>query len=333
VIFERATLDDQVQFLKSVGEPTRLRILSVLDGCELTVTELCRVLGQSQPRVSRHLKLLCEAGVLERHIEGTNAFHRTTQSGAARPLIEALTTSLDPADPVIRRDRDRLASIRAERATVATNYFASVAESWDRVRSLHVSDTEVEQAMVEAIAGKRSADLLDIGTGTGRMLELFADHVTRGLGIDMSREMLRAARSRLDDKGLTHCSVRQASAYDLNIADGCMDVAVLHHVLHFLDDPATAIASAARTLRPDGTLLIVDFAPHDREQLRIEYAHRRLGFGDDDVAGWCDQAGLIDIAVLHLRPVAATADSLTVSLWTATQRADAPALYNLEAAS
>jgi SAM-dependent methyltransferase/DNA-binding MarR family transcriptional regulator len=333
VNFTRASLDDHVQMLKSIGEPTRLRILSVLDGCELTVNELCRVLGQSQPRVSRHLKLLCDSGVLERHAEGTNAFHRTTRSGAARPLIEALANSLDANDPIVRRDRDRLASIRAERAAAATNYFESVAANWDRVRSLHVSDYEVEQALVDAIDGRHINDLLDVGTGTGRMLELFAGHIKRGLGIDMSREMLRAARSRLDDKRLDHCSVRQANVYDLNLANGCMDVAVLHHVLHFLDDPSAAVAQAARTLRPHGALLIVDFAPHEREQLRSEYAHRRLGFGEDEVTAWCAEAGLVDVAVRHLRPAAATADSLTVSLWTATQRADAPALYNLEAAS
>jgi ubiquinone/menaquinone biosynthesis C-methylase UbiE/DNA-binding HxlR family transcriptional regulator len=332
-VIDEASLDDLVQVTKAIGEPTRLRIIAVLDTCELTVTELCRILGQSQPRVSRHLKLLCEAGVLERHAEGSNAFHRTARTGAQRTLVDALLSALDATDPVVMRDHERLAAIRAERAEAATSYFETVASNWDRVRSLHVSDTEVEAALLHAVDGRRIDDLLDIGTGTGRILELFADRIAHGLGVDMSREMLRGARSRLDDQRLTHCSVRQASAYNLDLADGCIDVAVLHHVLHFLDDPAESVMQAARTLRPQGLLLIVDFAPHDREQLRAEYAHRRLGFTDDEVVAWCERAGLVDVNVQHLCPATATADSLTVSLWTATQRSDAPALYNLEAAS
>jgi ubiquinone/menaquinone biosynthesis C-methylase UbiE/DNA-binding transcriptional ArsR family regulator len=327
------SLDEIVQITKAIGEPTRLRIVAVLNACELTVTELCRILGQSQPRVSRHLKLLCEAGVLERHAEGSNAFHRTARNGAQRTIVTALLTSIGPTDPVIARDNERLATIRSERAEAATSYFETVASNWDRVRSLHVADAEVEAALLHAVDGRRIDDLLDIGTGTGRILELFADRIAHGLGIDMSREMLRGARSHLDDKRLAHCSVRHASVYNLDLAEGCMDVAVLHHVLHFLDDPAEAIAQAARTLRPQGSLLIVDFAPHDREQLRAEYAHRRLGFADDEVVAWCERAGLVDVTVRHLRPAAVTADSLTVSLWTATQRSDAPALYTLEAAS
>jgi ubiquinone/menaquinone biosynthesis C-methylase UbiE len=332
-VIEKVSLDDLIQIAKAVGEPTRLRVVAVLDTCELTVTELCRILGQSQPRVSRHLKLLCEAGVLERHAEGSNAFHRTARTGAQRAIVDTLLVALDPTDPVLFRDHERLAAIRAERAEAATSYFETVASNWDRVRSLHVSDTEVEAALVGAVAGRRIDNLLDIGTGTGRILELFADRIAHGLGIDMSREMLRGARSRLDDQRLTHCSVRQASVYNLDLADGCIDVAVLHHVLHFLDDPAEAVTHAARTLRPNGSLLIVDFAPHDREQLRNEYAHRRLGFTDDEVVAWCERAGLLDVTVQHLQHATATADSLTVSLWTATQRSDAPALYNLEAAS
>jgi ubiquinone/menaquinone biosynthesis C-methylase UbiE/DNA-binding HxlR family transcriptional regulator len=327
-------MQEVLEALKAAGEPTRLRILAVLDACELTVTELCRVLGQSQPRVSRHLRLLCEAGLLERHAEGTSAFYRLTRVGVGHDLYRSIDALLDHDDAVLDRDRGRLAAVRAERAEIAAEYFATIAGRWDRVRDLHVGDGEVEQALLASVGLSRIGDLVDIGTGTGRILELFADRIDHGLGIDLSREMLNVARSRLDEQGMTNCSVRHGNVYDLDVADGSMDVAVLHHVLHFLDDPAAAVEQAARTLRPNGRLLVVDFAPHTREALRSDFAHRRLGFTDDEVAAWCERFGLIDVTVSHLLHVPPTADeALTVTLWVATQRLDAPAVYSLEAAS
>jgi ubiquinone/menaquinone biosynthesis C-methylase UbiE len=319
-----------VTALKAAGESTRLRILAVLDRNELTVGELCRVLGQSQPRVSRHLKLLVDAGLLERHAEGASAFFRPCLDGAPRCLYDTILTVVDPLDPVRQADAERLESVRADRAEAAAAYFESVAPDWDRIRATHVSDETVEKALAEAVAERPVDTLLDVGTGTGRILEVLAPHVRRGVGLDLSREMLHLARTRMDRAGLMHCTVRHGDAYCLDTAPDSVDVAVLHHVLHFLDRPGEAISEVGRVLRPGGLLLVVDFAPHQVEHLRVEYAHRRLGFGDSEVRSLCGEAGLRVERTTHFEP--GTADEtgpaeakqqLTVTLWEA-RRSNAP---------
>ena len=325
-------MDDLLIALRAAGEATRLRILAVLARSELTVSELCKVLGQTQPRVSRHLRLLCEAGLLVRNAQGTSAFYRPARSGRGRELFDAILPLIDEDDPGLQSDLRRLAAIRAERAEIAAAYFEAVASDWNRMRTRHVADDEVEAAMIAAVEDLNVGQLLDVGTGTGRVLEVFADHIERGIGLDLSQQMLDLARSRLDELGHRHCSVRQANAYDLGVDAGSVDVAVLHHVLHFLDDPAASIAEAARALRPGGRLLVVDFGPHCDESMRADYAHHWLGFADDEVTDWCTNVGLIDVTTEHLT-LTDKEDGLTVTLWTATQHQDAPALYNLEAAS
>lgn len=327
-------MEDLIQALKAAGEPTRLRILAVLAEGELTVSELCQVLGQSQPRVSRHLKLLCEAGLLVRQAQGTSAYFGPARRGEGREVFDAILPLVAADDSALGRDLGRLAKIRADRAQVAAEYFEGIASSWDQMRDLHVADADVEAAMVEALGGRQVDDLLDIGTGTGRVLEVFADRIKHGLGIDLSQQMLNLARTRLQQQGLSHCSVRHGNVYDLDLDPGSIDVAVLHHVLHFLDDPAAAVAQAAQSLRPDGVLLIADFAPHSYENMREDHAHRRLGFTDDEVAHWCEEAGLVDIEASHLVGRAdSDQEALTVTLWVAIQHKDAPAIYKLEAAS
>lgn len=325
-------MEDLLNALRATGEATRLRIVAVLNRSELTVSELCRVLGQTQPRVSRHLRLLCEAGVLERHAQGTSAFYRPARTGCGGALFDAIVPLIDENDPGVQADLRRLAAIRKKRAEAAAVYFESIADEWDRLRTRHVGDEEVEAAMLDAVDGVAIEQLIDVGTGTGRVLEIFADRIERGVGLDLSNQMLDLARSRLDQLGYRHCSVRQGNAYDLKLAAGSTDVAVLHHVLHFLDDPGASIAEAARTLRPDGRLLIVDFAAHDEESMRTNYAHHWLGFSDDEVADWCTNAGLIDVSVQHLT-LADAEDGLVVTLWVATQHPDATALYTLTEAA
>ncbi len=301
--------------LKAAGEATRLRLLMLIAEAELTVTDLTEILRQSQPRLSRHLRLLSEAGLVERFREGSWAFFRLAERGGVAEVARALVARLDPNDPVIARDRERLAAVRASRAAAAQNYFRRHAAEWDRIRKLHVADEAVEAAIRGAIGAQPIRALLDLGTGTGRMLELFAANAERGLGVDMSLDMLALARARLDRAGLKNCSVRMGNIYDLALPRDSFDVIIIHQVLHFLDDSPRAIGEAARLLRPGGRLLVVDFAPHDLEFLRDEHAHRRLGFAAEAVTQWLEGAGLNLVRQETLAP--GPEGKIAVSLWLA----------------
>jgi len=300
--------------LKAAGETTRLRLLMLIAEAELTVSDLTAILRQSQPRLSRHLRLLAEAGLVERHREGSWAFFRLGEGNAA-DIARALIARLDPSDPLIARDREKLAAVRAARAAAAQNYFRRHAAEWDRIRRLHVADEAVEQAISIALGDQPIRSLLDLGTGTGRMLELFAPRFERGFGLDLSLDMLALARARLDRVGLKHCAVRHGDIYDLALPRDSFDVVIVHQVLHFLDDSARAIREAARVLRPGGRLLVVDFAPHDLEFLRDEHAHRRLGFAADTVTQWLEAAGLDLVRQQTLPPD--PEGKIAVSLWLA----------------
>lgn len=309
--------------LKAVGESTRLRILVLLLAGELNVKDLTQVLGQSQPRISRHLKLLVEAGLIERFREGSWVYFRLAEGAAAQHIRQLLTDAVDHADRALARDRERAQAVNLERSATAQRYFEAHAAEWDRIRALHIADLDVERAIraaVEERLGQGQAGLLvDLGTGTGRMLELLADRVLRAIGIDMNQAMLAYARAKLDQPRFRHCQVRQGDLYNLPLPDAQADIVVLHQVLHFLDDPARAVREAARLLRPGGQLLIVDFAPHELEFLREEFAHRRLGLAPEQVGQWVGAAGLGIIGQRDLTPAGTMArrrkDKLTVSLW------------------
>ena len=301
--------------LKAAAEGTRLRILALLGEAELTVSDLTAILRQSQPRISRHLRLLAEAGLVERFREGSWAFFRLAEREGAANLARELIARLDPEDVTLARDRERLAAVRAQRADAAQNYFRRHAAEWDRIRKLHVADEAVEAAILRALSDAPVRALLDLGTGTGRMLELLGPQIERGLGLDLSLDMLSPARARLDRAGLRHCSVRQGDIYDLALPKDSFDAVVIHQVLHFLEDGARAIKEAARVLRPAGRLLVVDFAPHDLEFLRDEHAHRRLGFASDTVTQWMKAAGLDVVLQQSLAPEPASEGKIAVSLW------------------
>jgi ubiquinone/menaquinone biosynthesis C-methylase UbiE/DNA-binding transcriptional ArsR family regulator len=303
--------------LKAAGEDTRLRVLVLLAEAELTVSDLTQILRQSQPRISRHLRLLAEAGLVERFREGAWAFFRLAEHGATAELARALVARLDPSDPIALRDRERLSAVRRARAAAAQDYFRAHAAQWDRIRKLHVADEAVENAIRDALAERPFKSLLDLGTGTGRILELFGPQVERGIGIDLSLDMLLLARERIERSGLRHCSVRQGDIYDLALSPGSFDVVVIHQVLHFLDDGARAIGEAARMLAPGGRLLLVDFAPHDLEFLREEHAHRRLGFSAETVAQWVSAASLDMTLHRSLPPEPGSEGKIAVSLWLA----------------
>jgi len=312
---DRISFDALTTLLKAGGDATRLRILCLLEEGELTVSELTEILRQSQPRISRHLKLLSAAGVIQRFREGTWAFFRRTEHGPMARVAASLTAALDPTDPTLRRDRERLAVVRSVRVRAAQDYFRRHAADWDRIRSLHAGDDAVE-AEIRALVGDRPfRSLLDLGTGTGRILEMFAAQIERGLGIDLNREMLAFARSRLEHAGLRNCSVRHGDIFDLALPPDSFDVVVIHQVLHFLDDGGRAIAEAVRVLRPQGRLVVVDFAPHQLEFLREEYAHRRLGFAAETLTQWLEQAGLRGVIHRTLAPGDGAGPRIAVSLW------------------
>ena len=305
-----------VTALKAAAEPTRLRILALLASGELNVKDLTRILGQSQPRLSRHLKLLADAGLVDRARDGSWVYFRLPSF--KDNLAHALLRDLAQADPVLARDRLRLETVKREREQAAQEYFETQAGDWDRIRTLHVAEAEVEAAMRDTL-GPGPIDLLvDVGTGTGRILELFADRYARGLGFDLSTAMLAYARPKLDRAGVQHAQVRHGDIYDLPLADGTADVVVMHQILHFLSDPARAVAEAARLLVPGGKLLIVDFAPHEHEFLRETQRHERLGFDVTTVTQWLSASGLALNQTRDLAPATTDAAAqLTVSIWLA----------------
>ncbi len=312
-----------VTALKAAAEPTRLRILLLLAAGELNVKDLTEILGQSQPRISRHLKLLFEAGLIERFREGSWAYFHVSDRTEGGRLALAILALADAGDSIAQRDRERADRLKRERELAAQNYFRQHAEEWDRIRSLHVAEGAVEAAMRQALGAGPFGLLLDLGTGTGRTLELFADRYERGLGLDTNQTMLAVARANLAKAGLDKAQVRHGDIYDLPLAEGVADAVIIHQVLHYLAEPAQAIREAARVMAPGARLLIVDFAAHDLEFLRKEHAHERLGFEAAEVTRWCEEAGLAGGTPMVLGPSSGDRDQLTVVLWTADKPAGA----------
>ena len=302
-------------WLVAAGEETRLRILCLLDEAELTVSELVAILGQSQPRVSRHLKLLVEAGLAAKSREGAWAFFRLADEG--KVFARELTRRLDPYDPILSADRVRLNAAREARRKQAAAYFAERAADWDRIRALHAPEERVEGAILRMLGEKPFRALLDLGTGTGRMLELLAPRAVRAVGVDQSAAMLALARSRIDQAGLRNAQLRQGDIYAAPVERDAFDLVVIHQVLHFLDDPGRALAEAARALAPGGRLLAVDFDAHEEEYLRAEFAHRRLGFALPEIEAHLRQTGLVAVRSLRVPPAEGEAGKLTVALWLA----------------
>ncbi len=330
---QQTSFDSALAALTAAGEPTRLRLLSLLSDAELTVSELVAILRQSQPRISRHLKLLVEAGLVERHREGAWVFLLVAQSGTSAHLAREIVAAIDPADPVLAADSARLAEVRRARAAQAAGYFATHAATWDEVRAMHVAEEKVEAAIREAVGDRPFGSLLDVGTGTGRMLEVLAPQAGRALGIDQSPQMLGIARDRLGRAGLRNAQLRQGDIFALPVERDAFDLVVVHQVLHYLDDPSRALREAARTLRPGGRLLVVDFAPHQEESLRAVHAHRRLGFSHEEIAAVMAEAGLDVQLARDLAPDGE--GTLTVSLWMGRDRriqSDALPLSMLEIA-
>jgi ubiquinone/menaquinone biosynthesis C-methylase UbiE/DNA-binding transcriptional ArsR family regulator len=309
---------------KALSDPTRLRIARLLGTMELAVGELAQVLGQSQPRVSRHVGILCDAGLAERRREGSWVFLRQAEAeGAAAPIIDAVQALLviaEGAEPAFAAlcdaDRKKLVAIRQSREAAAEHYFARHAGEWDDLRALHSPDAEVERRLIEALADAPLGAVLDIGTGTGRIAELLADRADRVVALDRNLEMLRVARAKLQHLPTAQIELVQGDFYDLPFAPASFDTVLLHQVLHFAADPFPALAEAARVLRPGGRIAIVDFASHDHEELRIRHQHARLGFSDRQMAQLLKDAGFTATPSLALE-----GGELVVKIWLGKRRA------------
>jgi ArsR family transcriptional regulator len=311
--------------LKAVAEPTRLRILVLLAKGELNVKDLTRILGQSQPRISRHLKLMAEAGLISRIADGSWAYFQVVDRGPRGALVRGILEAIDEQDAAIERDRSRAEQVKQERQAAAQDYFRDHAVEWDRIRALHVTESEVEAAVREALGPGPFRLLVDLGTGTGRMLELLADRFERGIGFDINHSMLAYARGNLDRAGIRHAGLKHGDLYDVALADGAADAVIMHQVLHFLGEPQLALREAARLLAPGGCLVIADFAPHKMEFLREDFAHQRLGFASEQVGQWLAEAGLAEVAARDLAAAEpGDGGKLTVTVWTARKSGSRP---------
>jgi ArsR family transcriptional regulator len=321
--------------LRALADPTRLRIMRLLAHMELAVGELAQVLGQSQPRVSRHIRILCDAGLAEKRKEGSWVFLRSAIGPHRAPPLGASAAQLlsvaerDDAGFAARcaEDRRHLTAIRAAREETAEAYFARHAEQWDTLRVLHSPDGPVEIALAGALAGDSAAPslgaLLDIGTGTGRMAELFAPHARHVTAFDKSPEMLRIARTRLQQLPADAVELVQGDFTALPFADGSFDTVLFHQVLHYAQEPEGVLAEAARVARAGGRVAVVDFAAHDREELRERHAHARLGFSDEQMLALLTEAGFG-----AENTIALPGTPLTVKIWTGRKASNAPAIHN-----
>jgi len=311
----KLALNSLLNVLKAAGEETRIRILALFKGGELTVTELATIMRQSQPRISRHLRLLCEAGLLERHREGTWIFYRLADLGEQADLVNSIMNYIPYQDQILQHDQKRLEEVKKTRDLKAASYFQENAANWDKIRSLYVTERQVKDYLLEITNNLEIETLLDVGTGTGRMLKLFSPHTKQGIGIDLSHEMLGVARSHLENNAITNMQIRHGDMYDLALMDGSMDLVLCHQVLHFADDPLAAIRETARILRPDGIVIVIDFLPHKNEKLREEHAHRRLGFSEEEINEWCR---ITDLKITTTKVM--RGKELDLFIWVATKK-------------
>lgn len=322
-----SSVDLLVHQMKAAGDESRVRLLALLRGGERSVKELTDILGQSQPRISRHLKVLTDAGLVSRSPEGSWVYYSLSDDDAGREVALGILRGLDESDSKLLRDNERLTALRQRNQEAADRYFSEHAACWDEIRSLHVPERQVEAAILERAGDGPFRAMLDIGTGTGRMLELFAGRYERAVGLDLSPAMLAVARANLERAGIHKARVRLGDVMNLPVPRDSFDLVVIHQVLHFLDEPGRALAEAAGALAAGGRLLVVDFAPHELEYLRESHAHRRLGFTHAQVKRWVGAAGLRLDAAEDLAPQDESG-GLTVTIWSALDRRASSSVQN-----
>lgn len=308
-------MEEILKGLRASAEATRLRILGLCAHAELTVSDLVEILGQSQPRISRHLKLLVEAGVLVRNQEGPWAWYRLPEEGMGAELARLIVDLLPLEDRQHAQDLKRLQAISEGWTSRVADFFRQHAGDWEQIRSLHADQTAVDLALLSALRDGPIESLLDIGTGSAHVLSLVGKRAQSAIGIDRSREMLNVARSNLFKAGLKNCQVRQADMLALPFEDESFTAITMNMVLHFAERPDAAISEASRVLAKNGRIVIVDFVSHELEQLREEQAHRWLGFDDAQMQSWFHASGLHPLQPHHL-----DGGKLTVSLWSAERR-------------
>ncbi len=311
-----------VDALKAAGEPTRLRILALLRRGDLAVGELVQILDQSQPRLSHHLKTLTMSGLLERLPEGSWVFYRATSKGWPGRILNALFAELDVSEAPFNQDAAALQKVRRARSDSAETYFSDIAENWDHLRSLHYPEAAIESAILEHLNKPEYERVVDLGTGTGRMLALLAPRAHDAEGLDLSHHMLTVARANLNRAEIRNARVRQGDVANTPFESSSADLVIVHQVLHYLEQPEDVIDEAARILKPGGQLLVVDFAPHDLEFLRESQGHRRLGIREEDMIAWSDAAGLAGQAPTRFDPPASLDQGLSVLIWSATRPAN-----------
>lgn len=312
-----------VERLRAAGEPNRLRILALLTQGELAVGELAQIMGQSQPRLSHHLKALASAGLVDRMPEGAWVFYSIPATGTARAFLDTIISQIDLETSDFAQDSRRLSGVRATRTQAAASYFSQIAETWDTVRGLHSAHEDIESCLLDVAGRGPFKRVLDIGTGTGRMLSLFAGRAERLDGVDFSHHMLTVARANLERDGVVQAHLRHGDGANLPYEDGTADLIIIHQVLHFIDEPEPVIAEASRVLAVGGKMLIVDFAPHTLEFLRQVHGHRRLGIRGAALKEWAEKNGLTLLEVQSFEQPEHVSEGLTVQVWSARKTASA----------
>ena len=306
--------------LTALSDPTRSRLLALLDRHELTVTELCAVTQLPQSTVSRHLKVLGDGGWVASRADGTSRRYRAMSDRldpSARRLWTLVREQVSAA-PAAQNDAQRLRSVLAERRSASQEFFSTAAGQWDRLRA----DLFGTRADVVGLLGllDESWAVADLGCGTGQVSELLAPFVAHVVAVDESPAMLSAARKRL--KGYENVSVREGDLGALPIDDDSLDAALLFLVLHYTADPAEVLTEACRVLKPDGRVLVVDMMPHERSEFRDIMGHVWQGFGADELSRWAGHAGLTD---LRYRPLPADSGAKGPTLFAASARRPARA--------
>ena len=298
-----------IDTFKALADPCRARLTAVLLSGEFTVQELTRIMGMGQSRVSRHLKILTEAGVLSVKRQGTWSYYRageeSTFFSGIRPAFERELSSL----PERCRDLAAVSKVLEERRRRSQEFFDCHARQWDDLARTLLPVPEYRQRLLQLVP--EGASVLEIGIGTGGLLTELTSRASRVIGVDHSPAMLEEARRRLNDRGIGGIELRLGEMSHLPLSDASVGCVVANMVLHHAADPPAVLAEIRRVLAPGGTLLLADLARHERESAREQLADQWLGFEDNELTEWLRRAGF---TIINIDKVAADAGEEAVLL-------------------